>query len=107
MKVTVIPMRPSHPKREKAPAPKCGGFLVKIVRRRPTLPQGPPCSTIGAVRLSFRVRNVTGRFPHAMATETLMVSSEQAHFSVMYAFRLKAGNGRCLRTNTVDASKYG
>ncbi len=37
----------------------------------PTLPQGPPCSTIGAVRLSFRVRNVTGRFPHAMTTETL------------------------------------
>ncbi len=35
----------------------------KEVRRCPTLPQGHPCSTIGAVRLSFRVRNVTGRFP--------------------------------------------
>ena len=42
-----------------------------IVRRRPTLPQGPPCSTIGATRLSLRVRNVTGRFPRAMTTETL------------------------------------
>ena len=48
-----------------------GGFAVMVVRRCPTLPQGPPCSTIGAVRLSFRVRDVTGRFPHAMTTETL------------------------------------
>ena len=48
-------------------------FCLKGVRRCPTLPQGPPCSTIGAVRLSFRVRNVTGRFPHAMAAETLLM----------------------------------
>ena len=40
------------------------------VRRCPTLPQGPPCSTIGAASLSFRVRNVSGRFPRAMAAET-------------------------------------
>lgn len=40
------------------------------VRRCPTLPQGPPCSTIGAVSLSFRVRNVSGRFPDAMAAVT-------------------------------------
>ena len=37
-----------------------------------TLPQGPPCSTIDAERLSFRVRNGTGRFPLAMAAETLL-----------------------------------
>ena len=43
------------------------------VRRCPTLPQGPPCSTIGAERLSFRVRNGTGRFPLAMAAETLLM----------------------------------
>ncbi|EGJ78355.1 hypothetical protein STTU_5567 [Streptomyces sp. Tu6071] len=49
----------------------------KIVRRRPTLPQGPPCSTIGALRLSFRVRNGTGRFPHAMTTETLSDSPHE------------------------------
>lgn len=42
-----------------------------FVRRCPTLPQGPPCSTIGAASLSFRVRNVSGRFPRAMAAETL------------------------------------
>ena len=43
----------------------------KYVRRRPTLPRGRPRSTIGADRLSFRVRNVTGRFTIAMTAETL------------------------------------
>src|SRR5689334_11221934 len=59
------------PERRKAPHQKVRGFPTMIVRRRPTLPQGPPCSTIGAERLSFRVRNVTGRSPDAMTTETL------------------------------------
>lgn len=45
--------------------------IVNGVRRCPTLPQGPPCSTIGAESLSFRVRNVTGRFPLAIAAVTL------------------------------------
>ena len=53
--------------------PALGGLLLKVVRRCPTLPQGPPCSTIGAEGLSFRVRNVTGRFPFAMAAETLLI----------------------------------
>ena len=44
---------------------------LKCVRRRPTLPRSLPRSTIGAEGLSFRVRNGTGRFPFAMATETL------------------------------------
>ena len=52
-----------------------GGLLLKEVRRCPTLPQGHPCSTIGAEGLSFRVRNVTGRFPFAMAAETLLIYS--------------------------------
>ena len=58
-----------------------GGPFGEGVRRCPTLPQGHPCSTIGAVRLSFRVRNVTGRFPHAMAAETLLMfqSAQQSH----------------------------
>src|SRR4051812_34278343 len=43
----------------------------RYVRRCPTLPPGPPGSTIGAERLSFRVRNVTGRFPFAMTAVTL------------------------------------
>ena len=45
---------------------------MKNVRRRPTLPRGPPRSTIGAEGLSFRVRNGTGRFPFAMTAETLL-----------------------------------
>ena len=48
-----------------------GGHSSMYVRRCPTLPQGRPCSTIGAASLSFRVRNVSGRFPRAMAAETL------------------------------------
>ena len=49
-----------------------GGHSSMNVRRCPTLPQGRPCSTIGAASLSFRVRNVSGRFPRAMAAETLV-----------------------------------
>src|SRR3954466_13403357 len=42
-----------------------------VVRRRPTLPPRLQGSTIGAERLSFRVRNGTGRFPFAMTAVTL------------------------------------
>ena len=45
--------------------------VLCVVRRRPSLPHGPPCSTIGAERLNFRVRNGTGCFPDALITETL------------------------------------
>ncbi len=51
--------------------PRKGSGLKCVVRRRPSLPHGPPCSTIGAERLNFRVRNGTGCFPNAMITETL------------------------------------
>src|SRR5690606_12382845 len=44
---------------------------IKYVRRCPTLPHPYECSTIGAGRLSFRVRNGTGRTPTAITTETL------------------------------------
>ena len=54
-------------------ATQAGWPFYKEVRRCPTLPQGPPCSTIGAEQLSFRVRNGTGRFPLAMAAETLLM----------------------------------
>lgn len=47
------------------------GLTVMGVRRCPTLPHRSQCSTIGAVRLSFRVRNVTGRFPDAITAVTL------------------------------------
>ena len=38
----------------------------------PTLPHSGECSTIGVSRLSFRVRNGTGRFPGAMTTATII-----------------------------------
>src|SRR3712207_6614505 len=47
-----------------------------VVRRRPTLPPRLRGSTIGAERLSFRVRNGTGRFPLAMAAVT-QVNTDQ------------------------------
>lgn len=48
-----------------------GGPRHVVVRRCPTLPHSLGCSTIGAVGLSFRVRNGTGRFLHAMTAVTL------------------------------------
>ena len=48
-----------------------GDLYGKNVRRRPTLPQAPACSTIGADGLNFRVRNGAGCFPIAMTAETL------------------------------------
>ena len=47
------------------------GFLEKQSRRRPTLPQGYPCSTIGGSRLNFRVRNGNGWIPAPMTTGKL------------------------------------
>lgn len=52
--------------------PKISPLHIKGVRRCPALPHPPECSTIGAVSLSFRVRNVTGRFPDAITTVTLL-----------------------------------
>src|SRR3954464_8862370 len=43
--------------------PPGGRPCSRVVRRRPTLPRGPPRSTIGAVGLSFRVRNGYRAFP--------------------------------------------
>ena len=39
-----------------------------VLRRCLTLPHTLVCSTISAVRLSFRVRNGAGRFPDAITT---------------------------------------
>ena len=63
--------RTTEGRNAKSPPARGWWALRKEVRRCPTLPQGLPRSTIGAESLSFRVRNVTGRFPLAMAAETL------------------------------------
>jgi hypothetical protein len=44
----------------------------RMFRQRPTLPPSHPGSTIGAGGLNFRVRDGTGCFPSAMATETVV-----------------------------------
>src|SRR5699024_9601503 len=49
-----------------APAPRS-----KYVQRRPTLLRGRPGSPLRAEGLNFRVWNVAGCFPFAMAAETL------------------------------------
>src|SRR5207245_10967427 len=58
---------------EAPPSPQCvrdGGCCSKS-RRRPTLPEGLPSSTIGAGGLHFRVRNGNGCFPAAITTGNL------------------------------------
>ncbi len=62
---------PTHGRRTEGRYQHGSGPQHEDVRRRPTLPRGPPRSTIGAEGLNFRVRNGTGCFPFAMATETL------------------------------------
>src|SRR5690606_10102072 len=59
--------------------PEGPALLEKYVRRRPTLPQPLGCSTIGAERLNFRVRNGAGCFPFAMAAVTLWNSQTKPH----------------------------
>ena len=49
----------------------CGPQRCEECPAAPTLPRSLPRSTIGAERLSFRVRNGAGRFPFAMAAVTL------------------------------------
>src|SRR5436190_21511970 len=66
---------PARTNAEIEKGPRWLGALSRLgvwVRRCPTLPHPPGCSTIGAVGLSFRVRNGTGRFPHAMTAVTLL-----------------------------------
>ena len=77
------------------PRPVWRGVGVGCVRRCPTLPHPGGCSTIGAERLSFRVRNGTGRFPFAMTTDTSLCVSPAPH----------KGRGRCwFRHRIVDAN---
>src|SRR5215469_4988728 len=81
-------------------ASSLGAALTDDVGRRPTLPRGPPRSTIGAEGLNFRVRNGTGCFPFAMATETLW------RFKVLHARgsqRLRRHGRPHLGNRTVDA----
>jgi hypothetical protein len=70
------------------------------VRRCPTLPHPPECSTIGAVSLSFRVRNVTGRFPDAITTVTLSTQPTPTH----HPSRAHASMWSYIENHKVDAN---
>ncbi len=61
----------TEPRKQETPRTmKSGAFPVHVeCRRRPTLPHPGEYSTIGAGRLSYRVRNGTGRSPTAMTTD--------------------------------------
>jgi hypothetical protein len=67
--------RPGEFPRGNEGSPKCieapKGLDEGMFRQRPTLPPRLQGSTIGAGGLNFRVRNGTGCFPSAIATETL------------------------------------
>ena len=56
------------------------GPVVVCARWCPTLPHPGGCSTIGAVRLSFRVRDGAGRFPVAVTTETTTWAVRQCSY---------------------------
>src|SRR3954469_7922551 len=51
---------------------RVGRFRVFNCRQRPTLPHSSPCSTIGGIRLNFRVRNGNGCDPDPMTTGKLI-----------------------------------
>src|SRR6266568_4060429 len=53
---------------EKGKARRLGRALRRKMRRRPTLPHGFPCSTIGSGGLNFRVRDGNGCDPTEIAT---------------------------------------
>src|SRR5690625_5869114 len=53
---------------------ECSALCWLCVRRCPTLPHPWGGSTIGAERLSFRVRDGTGRFPFAVTAVTRLYS---------------------------------
>ena len=74
------------PEMQTGPPPK-GWPYRKVVRRRPTLPQPSGCSTIGAERLNFRVRDGTGCFPFAMAAVTLAETHAPTRLCVWGCFQ--------------------
>src|SRR5215475_3502811 len=65
-----------------------------FVRRRPTLPHPGGCSTIGAGGLSFRVRDVSGRFPAAMAAVTLFNNQHAQALGWFVVLELHSGRDK-------------
>jgi hypothetical protein len=64
-----VATRSPHTKRARRISP--AGSRRYYCRQRPTLPHSSPCSTIGGIRLNFRVRNGNGCDPDPMTTGKL------------------------------------
>jgi len=85
---------------------------------RPTLPQGHPCSTIGALKLNFRVRNgigwvlraiITDRSESALAEivrDTHMTGVSTENLLLRGAMRLRIGTGSTLCRNRIEHCVY-
>ena len=79
------------------PRPRFRGLGTVLVCARwcPTLPHPGGCSTIGAVRLSFRVRDGSGRFPVAVTTETTTWAVRQCVLVILLSGRLSTHTRVC------------
>ena len=82
-----------------------GATLFKHVRRRPTLPRGPPRSTIGAEGLNFRVRNGTGCFPFAITAETLLRCHRPSRGPAMATVSREPHSGREIKWSRSQATR--
>ena len=73
-------------------------------RRRPTLPPRCQGSTIGAEGLNCRVRNGTGCFPFAIATETAAPKHRSSEAALRNCLKVRAA-GSWTRDSIASASK--
>ena len=67
---------------QNAPHRVVGAFCLVDLRWFASLPHPVGCSTFAVVGLSFRVRNGTGRFPHAMTTAKVVYHGHSNPFGV-------------------------
>jgi hypothetical protein len=95
---------PEHNPKSQGPLP-VEAAPARYVRRRPTLPRGPPRSTIGAEGLNFRVRNGTGYFPFAMATETLWRCGTRPHLGNRTVDACKTCSSRSQATRPISTGQ--
>jgi hypothetical protein len=64
--------------------------VCKLIGRRPTLPHTRACSTIGAERLNFRVRDGNGWDPLAVVTQNAVAQAFSPQLSAFSHIGLSA-----------------
>ena len=69
----------------KAGSPRRAGRQLSKSRRRPTLPHGYPCSTIGSEELNFRVRDGIGCGLFEITTGNLWRATDSRSSNVLSA----------------------